>query len=291
VFLRSDHRENQAFRVSSRAEIAAIDVELLAFLAGQGKGTEQSGSGVTLDDVRGVWRPDDAALLSGPPSDWHILRYTILRSVATSPGAFLATAAQLKAKSPEYWQNRLSSSTWAVVQRGSDILGIAAAKPPSQVDDYALQEPACFIESVWIDPDMRGNGVGERLLTYIIEQQRKARIQKFYLWVFDYNAPAIRLYDRMHFKPTGRDGELPDEIQYLRAFDSDAIDNDELMRNAVARWRDRARWGIKYRLLTPDEARTHMASAYRLPGWQTAGSIARNLKACIGVPRIGKLVR
>jgi GNAT superfamily N-acetyltransferase len=251
-------------------------------------------NGMLTDGASSVQSPDDVAPHSTPPSDLDILHDTILKSVTSSPGAFLATAEELEAETPEYWENRLKSSTWAVVQRGNQTLGIAAAKPPGEVDDYARQENACFIESVWIDPSMRGKGLGERLVTYLIEQQRKAvGIQRFYLWVFDYNAPAIRLYDRMDFKPTEQPSQLLDkaEIQFLRAFDSDLIDEDELKRNAVARKKDRKDFRITYRLLSATPSRTHLPPFERLRGWQTAGSMSRNFKAAMRESRLGRSVR
>jgi ribosomal protein S18 acetylase RimI-like enzyme len=285
--LRSDHRENQVSDANARAEIATSGAKVLPFPAINRKGIAQGENGVTTGDASSVLSSVDVPLPDDPHTDWCILRDTLLRSVATSPEAFLATTEQLEAKPQEYWEDRLNSSTWAVVQRGSEILGIAAAKPPDEVDDYyALQEQACFIESVWIDPAVRGKGVGERLVTYIIEQERRARIQKFYLWVLNYNAPAIRLYTRMNFKPTERDSQLA-EIQFLRAFDSDVIDDDELKRNAAARRRDRRRRGITYRLLTLDQAETYVAPS----GRQTAGSMSRKLKAAIGLSMFGRLVR
>jgi ribosomal protein S18 acetylase RimI-like enzyme len=205
------------------------------------------------DSTSSVRSHDEMAPHRTVPPDLHILRCTILKSVTTSPSAFLATAKELEAEPPEYWENRLKSSTWAVVQRGNQTLGIAAAKPPGEVDVDALQEDACFIESVWIDPSLRGKRLGERLVTYLIEQQRKAAgIQRFYLWVFDYNAPAISLYERMDFKRTGRPSQLLDkaEIQFRRVFDSDLIDDDELRRNAAARKKDRKDLEITYRLLS-----------------------------------------
>jgi ribosomal protein S18 acetylase RimI-like enzyme len=195
--------------------------------------------------------------------DWLILRDTILQSVATSPDAFLATADKLAAEPPEYWKDRLKSSTWAVVQRGGDILGVAAATPPSAVDRYASRDRARFIESVWIDPPTRGRGVGERLVTYLIEQQREAGIQDFYLWVFDHNATAIGLYERMEFKRTGRPSELLyiTEIQFCRSFDSDVVDGEEVKRNGEARKQDWADFEITYRLLALPPASPHMLRA------------------------------
>jgi GNAT superfamily N-acetyltransferase len=177
--------------------------------------------------VGGVGRPDSVAPHSASRADWRILRDTILELIDTTPGAFLAAADQIKREPSAFREGELTSSTWA------------------------LQE-ACFIESVWVAPCMRGNGVGERLVTYLIEQKRKAGIRKFYLWVFDRNTPAIQLYERMDFKPTGHPPVLLDplEVQYLLEFDSDVTDKDELKRNATARKWDRKRLCIKYSMLT-----------------------------------------
>ena len=39
--------------------------------------------------------------------DWLILRDTILVSIATSPGAFMATAAQIESRPPQFWRREL----------------------------------------------------------------------------------------------------------------------------------------------------------------------------------------
>jgi ribosomal protein S18 acetylase RimI-like enzyme len=203
---------------------------------------------VEPSDVRSS---DSAAPYNAPRPDWCILRDTILESINTSPGVFLASAGQIKGESQEFWEHKLKSSTWAVVQRRGKILGIAAAKSPGETDSYALQEKACFIESVWIAPFMRRKGVGERLVTYLIEQERKAGIRQFYLWVFKGNTPAIELYKRMDFKPTGNPSALTNvpEVQYLCEYDSGVIDDEELERNATARADDRSKLKIMYGLL------------------------------------------
>lgn len=226
-------------------------------------------------------------------SDWRILRDTVLESVATSPDSFLASAERLKKEPPDYWKDQLGSSTWAAVERGNKILGIAATKPPGELDGYASQEEARFIESVWIDPEMRGNGFGERLVAYIIEQERsRAGIHQFYLWVFEHNTPAIRLYERMGFKRTRRASELdPPEIQFLRTFDSDVFDDGEQKLSGARRMRDRRDFGITYRLLTVNPARSYLSRPDVLPVWQVAGSMSRNLKAAMWESRRGRLVR
>lgn len=107
-------------------------------------------------------------------------------AVSTSPGAFLTTVAEIDARSSDHWEDELRSSTWAVVQRGDEVFGIAAAKLPSDDDGYIRHsQTARFIESVWIAPSMRGNGYGERLIKYLFDAECKksADVDRFFVWV------------------------------------------------------------------------------------------------------------
>jgi ribosomal protein S18 acetylase RimI-like enzyme len=187
-----------------------------------------------------------------PPPHWRILRDAIRESITTSPASFLTTADEVAGEDPAYWEPRLRSAAWAVAELRDKVVGIAAAKAPGEVDGYALQENACFIESVWIAPEVRQHGIGERLVTYLIEQQRQVGVQKFYLWVFDHNTSAKRLYQRMEFKATGNPSILPHrlEVQFVREFGSDVIDAEELARNAARRDQDRRELEITYRMLS-----------------------------------------
>jgi ribosomal protein S18 acetylase RimI-like enzyme len=200
---------------------------------------------MTRSDVRNPahYSPD----LSG--SDWRVLRGAILKSLTTSPDAFLATLEQIKHQPAEFWQYKLVSATWAVVQHGSEVFGIAAAKMPADTDDYALPERARFIESVWVAPELRRRGVAQRLLTYLIDQQRQAGIQEFYLWVLNHNNPAAQLYDTMGFKQEVRSSLYP-ETQFLLRFDSDVVDDEELDVKGQLRAGDDRTLGITYRLLS-----------------------------------------
>jgi ribosomal protein S18 acetylase RimI-like enzyme len=288
----SDCCEAQKSRFRNRRVVEFAVTGLLASAIGSHV-IRRDGNGMKGDYATWVRGIHDAVPRIVPRPDWRILRDAILESIATSPDSFLASADQLKAEPPEYWKGRLRSSTWAVAEQGSKVLGIAAAKPPTNVDDYAPRDKACFIESVWIDPAMRGNGLGERLVTYLMEQRRATGIQYFYLWVFNHNIPAICLYERMAFKPTGQDSELVDlhETQYLLKFDSDVLDEDELKRNEADRLPDRTEHGITYRLLTANSARPYLPLPDRFPARQAVGSVSKYLKATIWESKPGKLVK
>jgi putative acetyltransferase len=206
----------------------------------------------------------DVSLL---PGDAGVLQYAVLKSVLTSPGSFLATADELKKKPPSYWLEQLESSTWAVVERGDRILGIAAAKPPRDGDtEYAEPGKACFIESVWLHPSMRAKGVGKHLLSYLIEEKRGVGVQDFYLWVLDDNAPAIGLYEHMQFKLTHRSSKWP-ETQYRLAFDSDVIDDHERACNEDDRMRDWTEFRVTYRLLSSRLTSVSAPTGYPEGAW------------------------
>ena len=100
-----------------RVQVPTAAARLLVFPAISSNVIMRDGNSMTGRRRNWVRSPDDAAPRIRFPRNWRILRDTILGSVATSPGAFLATADELEAKPPEYWEGRLKSSTWAVVER------------------------------------------------------------------------------------------------------------------------------------------------------------------------------
>ncbi len=216
---------------------------------------------MTSSDVRDVTSLGSPSLHGSRHPDWRVLREAVLASLTESPKAFIASADELAGKPAKYWRQRLRGSSWAVVERGDRTLGVAAAKPPGELDDNAQLGEACFIESVWVDPDLRGNGVARRLVTYLIEQQRQEGIRDFYLWVLDHNDPAVRLYKRMEFEQTDRRSELP-ETQFLRRFDRDVTDG-ERRENLDGREADKRALGISYRMLGGQPALRHLP----LLGW------------------------
>ena len=55
-----------------------------------------------------------------------------------------------------------------VAERGGKGVGVAACKPPEQGKDEESGHDSRYIESVWIDPDLRGRRLGERLIRYLM---------------------------------------------------------------------------------------------------------------------------
>jgi ribosomal protein S18 acetylase RimI-like enzyme len=192
---------------------------------------------------------------AAPHPDALMLRQARLDSVRTSPEAFLTAVADIETKPPDHWRRELESSAWAVLEVDGEVYGIAAAKPPDADDAAADPQSSRFIESVWIAPSMRRRGLGEHLVSYLIETQRQRNVQNFFLWVFDQNKSAIDLYERLGFAATSRSKPLAPargasvcEIQYQLEFEN-PIEDAELARGETSRQYDRHTYSANYRLL------------------------------------------
>jgi len=192
--------------------------------------------------------------------DAQILQKAMRKSIAASPDAFLKTVGDVNEKPIGYWINEIRSATWAVIERGEEVLGIAAAKWPDREIDIEDQDTARFIESVWIAPELRGNEMGERLVRYLfeVECRKDPNIRQFLLWVFERNLPAINLYLRMGFEYTAvnqwHDQVGMTELKYQLAFDGGVVRAIEMAVNDAARRDDLRKFGVRYRVLGEDLA-------------------------------------
>jgi ribosomal protein S18 acetylase RimI-like enzyme len=159
----------------------------------------------------GAEDPAGAEPLPGLP-DAQLLKAAMHEAISTSPDAFLTTTSELKARDADYWEREIRSFTWAVIQRGADVVGFAVAKwPDGDMDRDVDPVAARFIESVWIHPKLRGKRRAERLMRFLFEVElaKSPGIERFLLWVFDKNEYAIRLYKRIGFKRVAKQ-EVPD---------------------------------------------------------------------------------
>ena len=188
--------------------------------------------------------------------DAQMLKDAMHEATSTSPEAFLMTIDDIKAKETDYWEREISSSTWAVIQKGDKVVGFAVARwPDGEKDRDVDPSVARFIESVWIHPDLRRQRLAERLGRFLfeVEHAKSTSVGRFLLWVFDKNKYAIRLYKRMGFRYVTRQ-DVPDgsgrmEHRYEYRLEPDA----GKMRTALAaRRNDQRKYGLIYRVLGED---------------------------------------
>lgn len=185
--------------------------------------------------------------------DAQILQRAIRKSIDTSPEAFLKTVEEVDNCGTDYWEQEIASSTWAVIQRGEDVVGIAVARRPDPEKNSDIDPPSTrFIESVWIDPGLRGSHLGERLVRFLfaVEYAKSPGIRQFLLWVFEKNVPAIRLYERMGFV-YDIEQKLPDgsgriELRYRYSLKHDAA---PMATAEESRQQDLDMHGLIYRVL------------------------------------------
>ena len=74
-------------------------------------------------------------------ADAQLLQTALRKAVSTSPEAFFTTLADLKARSAAGWEREIRTSSWAVLEAGDAVVGIAAAKPRTRWRIPAMTPP------------------------------------------------------------------------------------------------------------------------------------------------------
>ena len=69
---------------------------------------------------------------------------------------------------------------------------------------FSVSLDALDINSVFVFPKNRKNGVGETLINEILSFASKKNIEKIFLEVRESNAPAINLYEKLGFKSVAK---------------------------------------------------------------------------------------
>ena len=131
---------------------------------------------------------------------WRSIR---LASLGDAPDAFGTTLAEASVRPLESWSMQLLAlPTFVAVRDGEDV-GVARGAP-----DVAEKDTA-FLLSMWAAPHARGTGVGGALVDAVVDWAQAEGFSRLMLDVADANEPAIALYARKGFEPSGEVGMLP----------------------------------------------------------------------------------
>jgi ribosomal protein S18 acetylase RimI-like enzyme len=136
---------------------------------------------------------------------WERVRTVRLRSLRDSPNAFATTLTQDEARPLTVWRERLEnddSATFLASGDGQDVGCVFCS-------EFRGREGAAGLFGMWVAPEARGSGAGGALVDAVLEWAREQRYERILLEVGDENAPAIRLYERKGFLPTGNTAHLP----------------------------------------------------------------------------------
>jgi GNAT superfamily N-acetyltransferase len=83
-----------------------------------------------------------------------------------------------------------------VVELDGRVVGLAAGGDSNHTAAAALT-------SLWVDPEARGEGVGDLLVATVSDWARNAGYRQIFLWVAEGNDHAETLYERNGFVRTG----------------------------------------------------------------------------------------
>ncbi|MEV6283286.1 GNAT family N-acetyltransferase [Kribbella sp. NPDC051770] len=129
--------------------------------------------------------------------DWKLLQDLRLSALDESPAAFLPNADATRAGDEAYWRTRCTEESWVVALIDQQAVGIArSVQDPAQLPDSK------HIESVWVDPAHRRQGVLRTMLHRIMELEPD--VQHWYVWVLDGNDLARESYESLGFETAER---------------------------------------------------------------------------------------
>jgi GNAT superfamily N-acetyltransferase len=119
-----------------------------------------------------------------------------LAALRDAPYAFGSTFQAEVGVSEENWRNRLADRTRFVAQSEGEVVGTVGGGGSDHSRTAALT-------ALWVDPQARGRGIGEALVTAVLDWAKDFGYEHVVLWVVDGNSSAQRLYERSGFKRTG----------------------------------------------------------------------------------------
>jgi GNAT superfamily N-acetyltransferase len=137
------------------------------------------------------------------------LRALRLRALRDAPDAFSGTFEEAASRPLSSWGQQLIELPTFVAVLASDDVGMARGGP------YQGRPGAAILLSMWVAPEARGRGVGEALLDAVVAWARAEGFARLLLDVADTNTPAVSLYARKGFRPTGATGALPPPREHI----------------------------------------------------------------------------
>ena len=137
------------------------------------------------------------------PDEGLLLRALRLRALADAPTAFGSTLAREEAFPERVWHERAAGGASGIdratfiAERDGRWVGLATGL----ADDP--EEAGPVLVGMFVDPAERRRHVGVLLVEAVTGWARTRDAAHLFLWVTSTNTPAIGLYQRCGFRPTG----------------------------------------------------------------------------------------
>jgi ribosomal protein S18 acetylase RimI-like enzyme len=109
----------------------------------------------------------------------------------------------LQNHSLDNWDKELADPAFAVrvAELGGRLVGYAKLGPPHL--PFEPRGEAAELRQLYVLEEMKGQGVAQALIEWVIERARSRRADHLYLSVFTENHRARRFYERYGFEPEG----------------------------------------------------------------------------------------
>jgi ribosomal protein S18 acetylase RimI-like enzyme len=139
-----------------------------------------------------------------------LLRDVRLRALREAPAAFATTYEEARAWSPERWDEVLHSGVTVVATDGERGVGM--------VSGWIVEGGNAWLARLWVDPAVRGGGVGRRLVEAVADWACERGATALELSVTANNRAAAAFYARTGFVETGRRRPLPADPSRTEVF-------------------------------------------------------------------------
>ncbi|MFD0273060.1 GNAT family N-acetyltransferase [Kitasatospora sp. NPDC127111] len=138
------------------------------------------------------------------PQDWPLWREARLAALTEAPHAFRARLSDWAHGGERQWRARLATAEAChlVALLDGRVVGLAGGVPGP---DGTAQ-----LRSVWVGPEVRGRGVGDRLVAAVEAWARRSGATTLTLAVLPGNDAALALYRRHGFVAADAPGLRPD---------------------------------------------------------------------------------
>ena len=138
---------------------------------------------------------DGLALRLMAPGDWTRVASIYAAGIATGQATFETTVPSWEA----FDEGKLDAHRTVAVDAADLVVGWCAVSPISARPAYA----GVVENSVYVDPDAAGHGVGRSLLTHLVASTEATGIWTIQAGVFPGNTASMRLHDRAGFRVVG----------------------------------------------------------------------------------------
>ena len=146
------------------------------------------------------------------PHEVEPLRELRLRALRQNPEAFAETYEEARDRPPEDWKS------WAADRSRAIVVAIDGERWVGMVACRLLERRSSWLSALWVDPAVRGTGLGLRLVEAAADWAEERGAAAVELSVTTNNQAAAAFDARAGFAETGRRRPLPSDPSRTEVF-------------------------------------------------------------------------